>query len=74
MNISSVSDSEILTEYVRRFTIQAGESIKTAKEAADFFRSFFANSANREQFLCAFLNSQHQLMSTEVLFVGTIDS
>ena len=75
MNISKVSDTEILTEYVRRFTIQAGEGIKTSQEAADHFRGFFSEGAKkREQFVVCFLNSQNHVISTEVLFVGSINT
>ena len=41
MNLTSINDSEILKEYVRRFTIQAGDRIKSSREAADHFRAFF---------------------------------
>jgi len=72
MNISSISDSEILEEYVRRFTIQAGESIKSAKEAADHFRAYFTNGSKREMFVVCFLNGQNQILNTEVLFKGSL--
>ncbi len=72
MNISSISDSEILNEYVRRFTIPAGESIKTSREAADHFRAYFADAAKREQFVVCFLNGQHRVLTTETLFTGSI--
>jgi DNA repair protein RadC len=72
MNISSISDSEILNEYVRRFTISAGESIKTSRQAADHFRGYFAGAAKREQFVVCFLNGQHGVLTTEVLFTGSI--
>ena len=74
MNISSVSDSAILEAYVKRFTIKAGEGIKTSREAADHFRAYFAEAAKREQFVCAYMNSQNRLISTEVLFVGSIST
>ena len=72
MNISSISDREILEEYVRRFTIQAGESIKSAKEAADHFRAYFTNGSKREMFVVCFLNGQNQILNTEVLFKGSL--
>ena len=72
MNISSISDSEILHEYVRRFTIRAGEAVKTSREAADHFRAFFADAAKREQFVVCFLNGQHGVLTTETLFTGSI--
>lgn len=72
MNISSISDSAVLEEYVRRFTIQAGEAIKTSREAADHFRAYFSDAAKREQFIVCFLNGQHRVITTEKLFTGSI--
>ncbi len=74
MNLTSINDSEILKEYVRRFTIQAGNRIKSSREAADHFRAFFSDAAKREQFVVAYLNGQNMLICTEPLFVGTITS
>ncbi|MBT4511102.1 MAG: hypothetical protein HOC20_02660 [Chloroflexi bacterium] len=74
MNLSTVKDSEILNEYVKRFTIRAGERIKSSREAANHFRAFFADAAKREKFIVCFLNSQHQIISTECLFEGTINT
>lgn len=72
MNLTSINDSEILKEYVRRFTIQAGGRIKSSREAADHFRAFFSEAAKREQFVVAYLNGQNMLISTEPLFIGSI--
>ena len=72
MNLSAINDSEILTEYIKRFTIKAGERIKTSREAADHFRAYFAEAAKREQFVTCFLNGQHRIISTETLFIGSI--
>ena len=73
MNISSISDSTIMEEYVKRFTIKAGKGIKTSREAADHFRAYFAESAKkREQFVVCFLNGQHRVLATEKLFTGSI--
>jgi len=72
MNLTSINDSEILKEYVRRFTIQAGDRIKSSREAADHFRAFFSDAAKREQFVVAYLNGQNMLISTEPLFIGSI--
>ncbi len=74
MNLSAVNDTEILNEYVRRFTIPAGQRISSAKAAADHFRAYFATAAKREQFVVCFLNNQHQVLCTECLFEGTINS
>ena len=74
MNISNVSDSEILAEYVRRFTIPAGGYIKSAREAAEHLRGFFADAAKREKFAVCYLNNQNQLLETEILFEGSINT
>ena len=74
MNISSVSDSEVLNEYIRRFSIPAGKAIGTSRAAAAHFRSYFADSLKRERFVICFLNSQHQTLATEILFEGTINT
>jgi DNA repair protein RadC len=70
--VSTVSDAEILTEYVRRFTIKAGEHISDAKTAANYFRCFFSDAAKKEKFVVCFLNGQHQVLTTEVMFVGSL--
>ena len=72
--VSTVSDAEILAEYVKQFTITAGEHINGARAAADHFRGFFADAAKREKFVVCFLNSQHQVLSTEVLFEGSLST
>jgi len=72
MNISSISDSAILEEYVKRFTIKAGGCIKASREAADHFRAYFADAAKREQFVVCFLNGQNCVLSTETLFIGSL--
>ena len=74
MNISSVSDSEILEEYVRRFTIPAGAPIKSARMAADHFRAFFADAAKHEKFVVCYLNGQSQLLTTEIAAVGSLST
>ena len=73
MNFSSISDSDIMDEYIRRFTIAAGKPIRDAKAAADHFRGFLSEEAvKREMFIVCFMNSQNQILTTEVLFVGSL--
>ena len=73
-SISTVSDNDILAEYVKRFTIKAGESIRSAKDAASHFRAFFSDASKKERFVAIFLNGQHQMLTTEVLFEGSLTS
>ena len=72
MNISSISDSDILSEYVRRFSIKAGGRLKSSRESADHFRGYYANASKREQFVVCFLNGQNRILSTETMFIGSL--
>jgi len=74
MNIAEISDDIIHEEYVRRFTISGGESIRSASACADHFRAFFKDADRREQFVALFLNGQNQVLETEVLFAGSLTS
>ena len=71
-DVSSISDTEFLEEYKKRFTIPAGESIRSASDAANHFRSLFTDASKKERFVVCFLNGQHQVLSTEVLFEGSL--
>lgn len=74
-NLNTVSDDMIKEEYVRRFTIQAGDvPITSASVVADHFRGFFADAQKKEQFTVLFLNGQNQVLSTETLFEGSLTS
>jgi len=73
-DVSSISDTEFLEEYKKRFTISSGESIGSAKEAANHFRAFFSDASKKERFVVCYLNGQHQVLSTEVLFEGSLTS
>jgi len=70
--VSTISDAEVFEEYVKRFTISAGESIGSAKIAANHFRAFFSDASKKERFVVCYLNGQHQVLSTEVLFEGSL--
>ena len=71
-DVSSISDTEFLEEYKKRFTISSCEAIGSAKEAAFHFRAYLSDSSKKERFVVCFLNGQHQVLSTEVLFEGSL--
>ncbi len=73
-NFSAISDTELLAEYINRFTCKAGESLKTSREAAFHCRSYFSDASKKEKFVVIFLNGQHQVLTTEVLFEGSLTS
>lgn len=72
MNLSQVNDATILSEYVKRFTISAGAHLPSSRVAADHFRAYFADASKREKFVGCFLNGQHEILETEVLFEGDL--
>jgi len=74
MNLDTVQDELIIQEYVKRFTIQAGEPIGSSRKAADHFRSYFAEASKQELFVVCFLNGAHHVLTTEVLFEGSIST
>jgi DNA repair protein RadC len=74
MKLSRVSDATILDEYVKRFTITAGGSICSSKSAADHLRAYFADAAKKEKFVVCFINGQNKVLTTEVLFQGSLTS
>lgn len=74
MNITEISNDMLHEEYVKRFTIPAGESIRSSSGCADHFRGFFQGPNRREQFVVLFLNGQNQVLATEVLFEGSLTS
>jgi DNA repair protein RadC len=73
-DLTSFRDEAIKEEYVRRFTIHAGDSIRDAKEASEHLRSYYSDAAKREKFVVLFLDSQHHVLSTEVLFEGSLNT
>lgn len=74
MNLSNLADDVIREEYVRRFTIPAGETIRSAESAANHFRGYFADAQKQERFVVCFLNGQNQILTTEALFEGSLTS
>jgi len=74
MNLSTVSDDIIREEYVKRFTIPAGEPLRSASAVADHFRGYFHDAQKKERFVCCFLNGQNQTLATETLFEGSLTS
>lgn len=74
MNLSKISDDLIKQEYVKRFTISAGEQIKSSDSLANHLRAFFHDASKQEKFVCCFLNGQNQVINTEILFRGSLTS
>jgi len=74
MNIEEVSDNVLVEEYLRRFTLEAGESITSSQKAMEHFRGSLFNKIQIERFAIIYLNAQNQVITSEVLFEGSLTS
>ncbi|MBT6010655.1 MAG: DNA repair protein RadC [Candidatus Marinimicrobia bacterium] len=71
--LTSISDSELREEYAKRFTRTSGEQLKSANDSAEHFRSFLSQyPQDQEHFCVVFLNSQNQIIETEVISSGSL--
>jgi len=72
-SIESISDSELREEFSNRFTRQPGSQLKSARESAEHLRAFLSNHPqDQEHFVAVFMNSQNQIISTEVISTGSL--
>ena len=73
VDVSKVSDSEIRAEYVNRFQKKTGEQLKSARDSAEHLRSFLSqHPQDQEHFCVVFMNTQNQIISTEVISTGSL--
>ena len=69
--LDRVSDADLKEAYAARFRIQVGEAFHSSSQVADHLATYL-NGRERETFVVLFLNRKHALISTEVLFEGTL--
>ena len=72
--LDKVSDSELDKEYRKRFFLSAGEKLHGAEDAAKHFNMLFAKDPSREHFGIIYLNGKNDIISSEILFSGTLTS
>ena len=73
--LESISDSELQQEYVKRFTRKIGARLGSARESAEHLRAFLSNHPqDQEHFVVVFLDSQLQIIETEVISSGSLAS
>ena len=71
--LESISDSELREEYSNRFTRQPGSQLKSARESTEHLRAFLLKyPKDQEHFVAVFMNSQNQIISTEVISSGSL--
>jgi DNA repair protein RadC len=71
--IKDIPDNVIREEYARRFQKPAGERLKSANDSAEHLRSFLGGYPQDQEHFCAvFMNSQNQIIETEVISSGSL--
>jgi len=71
--VKYISDSMLEHEYVKRFTLKVGEQISSSNDVIRHLRIFFTDRL-KEQFVVVFLNGCNKIITTEVLFEGSLTS
>ena len=71
MQLTQISDTRILNEYRKRFRIPVGKVIENATDAVEHLRLFIEDQ-HRESFVVMYLNGRNALLTTEVLFSGSL--
>ncbi len=69
-----MSDDVIREEFVKRFTFDPGIRLGCATQAVDHLRAMFTDSEYRESFAIIYLNSQHEVIDSNILFTGSLDT
>ncbi len=69
--LGRVSDQDLREAYQNRFTLKTGEVLDNSRKVADHLATLLAGRT-RETFLVVFLNRRNALLSTEILFEGTL--
>ena len=69
-----MSDDVIREEFIKRFTIPAGKRLGSVSSAVNHLRTMFTESKYRESFAIIFLNTQHEVIESKILFKGSLDT
>ncbi len=71
---NQVSDKEIKQEYSKRFFLKSGDKITSSNDAADHLTVLLSNNPSREQFAVIFLNAANCIISSKIMFKGSLTS
>ena len=70
--LDRISDSELDSEYRKRFFLTAGDKLHGADEAAKHFNMLFGEDPAREHFGIIYLNGANKVINSEILFTGSL--
>ena len=72
--LDKVSDAELQTAFQNRFRIADGDLVKNSQDVVDHLATFLGGQRNREVFVVVFLSGRNQVITTELMFEGTLTS
>ena len=70
--LNQVSDKEIAKEYKKRFFLKSGEKLSGSHDAANHLTVLLSNQQNIEQFAVIFLNAANCLITSKIMFKGSL--
>ena len=72
--LNQVSDKEIKQEYSKRFFLKSGDKITSSHDAASHITVLLSNDQSREQFAVIFLNAANCIITSKIMFKGSLTS
>ncbi|MFC1528243.1 JAB domain-containing protein, partial [Candidatus Neomarinimicrobiota bacterium] len=72
--LNQVSDQEIQNEYKKRFFLKAGDKLSGSQDAAKHLTVLLSNKTNIEQFAVIFLNAANCIITSKIMFKGSLTS
>ncbi|MCH7762963.1 MAG: DNA repair protein RadC [Candidatus Marinimicrobia bacterium] len=72
LTLDRVSDAALDEEYRKRFFLKAGARLSSAEDAAKHFNVLFSKDPSREHFGVIYLNGANRVITSEILFVGSL--
>lgn len=72
--LNQVSDKEIAIEYKKRFFLKSGDKLTGSNDAAKHFTVLLSNDTTREQFAVIFLNAANCIITSKIMFKGSLTS
>jgi len=72
--LNQVSDKEIAKEYNRRFFLKSGDKLSGSNDAADHLTVLLSHKPSIEQFAVIFLNAANCIITSKIMFKGSLTS
>lgn len=72
--LNQVSDKEIKHEYRKRFFLKSGDKLTGSNDAANYLTVLLSNDTSIEQFAVIFLNAANCIITSKIMFKGSLTS